>query len=200
MNTQSGKDEDGRAREERARFPAACAAVQESLTCAIDGRLSVAEKETLDRHLAGCPDCRHLLEEHRTAWKLLDAPPDGAPRLEDSEFLAVIRARARQGAAPLRLWIAAAAVFLLCGGLGWHWLQTNREESAVIENLLVLEDLASLPADAAGPEEDSGIPEVGRELVAMLQEGEKPPDEAASEVEDLLDLLDHLIEYEEKGG
>ncbi len=199
MSTDGESNQERSAEDEGAKLPEACAAVGEILSCAIDGQLSDSEKESLNHHLAGCAACRRLLEQHRVAWELLDAAPASAPRLGDPEFLSLVRGRARPRVSPLRAWIAAAAVFLLCGGLGWHRLRMDREESAVIENLLVLEDLAAWAADAAGPE-GAGIPEVGRELMVVLHEGERPSDEAGTEVEDLLDLLDVLIENEEKGG
>ena len=41
--------------------PAACARVEPLLSALVDGELTLAERERVEGHLGGCPDCRRTL-------------------------------------------------------------------------------------------------------------------------------------------
>src|SRR3972149_6545644 len=51
------------------------------ISALLDGDLAAPEREAVDRHLAGCPSCRDLLEDLRrlAAAAAADPPPPGEP-------------------------------------------------------------------------------------------------------------------------
>jgi anti-sigma-K factor RskA len=84
------------------------------------GELSVEEERELERHLEGCPECRHQLDRVRQTHDLLRQLATYEPPTElEDQVLAQVRdempARSSSG---WWLWASAAAVLLLFAVLG----------------------------------------------------------------------------------
>ena len=109
-----------------------CSRTVEQLVPYLDGELSASERAGVDRHLAGCPPCRHIadaasggravLRDRSTTLREAPLPPGLRSRCE---------ALARQGAEPRswrQRWLPALAVaaLVIATGLGVLSLETRR--------------------------------------------------------------------------
>ena len=61
-----------------------CENLEKLMVSFVDGRLSTAEREELERHFAVCASCRMRAEEFRRLWLLLDEMPtvEASPAFE----------------------------------------------------------------------------------------------------------------------
>jgi len=99
---------------------AACKDVQAGLDRYLDNEMAAGERPALEAHLAGCPECRTMLVERRTAMSLLAQWADSG---------AGARPARRSVAVWLRLAAAAAAV-ALAASLALEY--AGRERPAVV--------------------------------------------------------------------
>lgn len=79
-----------------------CADLERLMISFVDGRLSAAEREELDRHFAACASCRVRAEELHRLWDVLDE----MPTIEASAaFEPLLRERLKAEPAPVSsLW------------------------------------------------------------------------------------------------
>jgi mycothiol system anti-sigma-R factor len=123
----------------------ACNAARERLFAYIDGELPNEQRETLDAHLRGCPECQHLVELERAFREIYVAPlrPDPAPaalrdRLTRQLAEAAGPARDRSPRSWTRRALAAVSIAaVVVGGAAWGltglWME--REASASLREL-----------------------------------------------------------------
>jgi hypothetical protein len=104
-----------------------CLECQEILQQRLDGR-PVPDRAALERHLAGCAECR---ERHAAVAPLLEAlrgvtPPEPAPDLAERTAARVLRDRLSRRR---RLWAGVAlAASLLLAVAGYFWLNPSRPD------------------------------------------------------------------------
>jgi hypothetical protein len=129
----------------------------------VDGELHSGEKEALEAHLAGCPDCRTTLDELQRivqrAASLPDRPPahDLWPAIReairpeheiDVVPLQLPRARRRFSFSAPELAAAAAVLMLVSGGAVWLALRPSADPPA--SSAPVSAPAASAPMAGAG--------------------------------------------------
>ncbi len=160
-----------------------CPAFREWLGAGGSSELSSQERESLERHLAECAGCRQVFEETQKTWELLSRAPLSPPRSSDAEFLEILRERIRRSSAWRRV-SALAAAAVLVAGFGLFWFSPKDDDLAVIENMMVLQELQTelSSADAA----DLSVTDVGRELLSLLQEEPLPEEENWIEILNVL--------------
>ena len=186
-----------------------CHAYQDAIAELVDGALDPAQQRDLERHVAGCADCRALiadlksiqaaaftLERHEPparAWQTIRDRVAAEP-LSDSRgrVLAWPRTRTAWG-----VWMAAAAALLIVTTAGIYSIVNEpaaphrdiAADRAASDNPPTA---ASIAAELAAAEEHYDKAIRGLEQIARSESGELDPQTAAL-VQKNLQVIDHAI-------
>lgn len=148
-----------------------CDQVQELLPAYEDGDLALDERGRLERHVAGCAECRMILSALRKSWERLGEWTDlePSPSYRQDFWRAVGREDERRRWGPVRFlverrWLpaAAAAVLLLgfAGGMMWGGESSGRPIGNVAISAGVSQTVAQV-AMVASSLPERGLPVVG---------------------------------------
>ena len=99
----------------------------ELMSAALDGEIAPAERQTLDAHLAVCPECAALWQELRTESAALRALDCEVPEELKAHILGSLPAQEKPRRSPWRRWAAACACLVLVAAAalaGPHLLPT----------------------------------------------------------------------------
>jgi anti-sigma factor RsiW len=136
-----------------------CSVIRALLVPFLDGELESDRHQQVAKHLAGCPACCAVTEEHRRLTMLLGELPE-APRvsvaLRVQAALRTVRARERR----IR-WAAWAAAILIVAAGGWfgYWTAPGEPpEPELTENWGVFQEIAAL--EQVGGEDVAADPEI----------------------------------------
>jgi anti-sigma factor (TIGR02949 family) len=120
-----------------------CSTARERLYAYIDGELPAEQREAVDAHLRGCPECRHLVELERAFREIYVLPlrPDAAPPALRERLARQLAGVASPGSRPRsrsrRALVAVALAAAVVGGAVWGlmglWIE--REASASLREL-----------------------------------------------------------------
>ena len=176
--------------------------MNERLTEYLDGDLPPAERQAVEAHLAGCPDCSDLLADLRRVLSRAQALEDLPPRQDLWPGVA-----AAIGAAPRRRWrvevpvplllAAGITLMLLSGGLVALALRAGHRTTGTTVGQAP--GAMVRPAIAPNPDDARGYDAAVRELEGELAAGRGRLDSATVRVvEEKLGLIDRAIAEAER--
>lgn len=148
---------------------ASCPGDHERIIAFLDGELPPAEARAVEEHLATCPVCTRLVEEHRRLDVLLGELP-AAPPLSVTLRVA---ARHRQLVVRDRVtrWASWAAAICIVASGAWFGYQVSRDEAPapeLAENWGVFQEIASLQQVGGG--DVAAEPELVHAIFELAQE------------------------------
>lgn len=119
-----------------------CPAVRDDLVAFVDGALEPAHAARIERHLAACAPCAKDRQLLVASWRALETLPalevrPGLLQKIETGILAQAEAPALKVVAGGRSatafrWLSAAAVFLLCVGVGWWAASPGGEDDVAV--------------------------------------------------------------------